>query len=434
MSSRPEVSEAIRFYRANQPEQSRQILRDFLLRDPANIDALLWLAKVTRDPREAAAAAELALALEPQNEIAKRAVAAVQTQPLASTEPAPPVDILRLTGMTLSQARGVLWPFQWPEECYKRPIGVLLDEGRISMKNLGYAAESAFDSHVRQAARTMLLARLLGGELREPPSPLRVVEGYAYTAYQERQWLTFLGAVGGATLVLVAISIVMNLVSWLLQQTNREVSSGLTIIGFALLAIAYLGLRLGEHFRDRSRAYRAGREGEARAVDALRASLQSPWTLIHSLEWPDRKWGDVDLVLIGPGGVWVFEVKAFSGPIRISGEHWQYKTRRGWRTVRKSPFAQVRRNAQNVKEYLSQHGIPVKWVQAVVLWAGDDALTTDDPATPVWRISELPDRVEEFWHERRLNDAEVQQAADVFGKVIEKVKAKIAAETQPKKK
>ena len=106
-----EIIEAIRLHKAGQLEQSREILHHFLLRDPANVNALLWLAKVTNDLREAIAAAELALALDPENEIAKRAVAAVRTRAQDSAESAPPIDILRVTGMTYAQARALNWPF-----------------------------------------------------------------------------------------------------------------------------------------------------------------------------------------------------------------------------------------------------------------------------------------------------------------------------------
>ena len=67
-----EIAEAIQLHKDGQLDQSRQLLRNYLLRDPANVDALLWLAKVSPDEREALAAAELALALEPDNEIAQR--------------------------------------------------------------------------------------------------------------------------------------------------------------------------------------------------------------------------------------------------------------------------------------------------------------------------------------------------------------------------
>jgi hypothetical protein len=61
----PEIKEAIQLHREGKQQESRDCLRDFLTQQPANIDALLWLAKVSPDPDEAVTAAELALKLDP---------------------------------------------------------------------------------------------------------------------------------------------------------------------------------------------------------------------------------------------------------------------------------------------------------------------------------------------------------------------------------
>ncbi|MDD5370574.1 MAG: nuclease-related domain-containing protein [Anaerolineaceae bacterium] len=58
--------------------------------------------------------------------------------------------------------------------------------------------------------------------------------------------------------------------------------------------------------------------------------MRSPWAIFHNLSWQNRKWGDVDFVLVGPGGMWVFEVKAYRRMVRVLDDHWQYKSRWGW--------------------------------------------------------------------------------------------------------
>jgi hypothetical protein len=147
MSQPSEVAKAIQLYKQNQLAESRQILRDHLTAQPGNVEALLWLAKVTPDSREAVAAAELALALEPENEIAKRGVLAVHAKFDAAHQDESPIDIARVTGMTVSQAREVIWPFSG----LNRPIGVLLDEGIKSLKDLAWAIDNARDSRLINA-------------------------------------------------------------------------------------------------------------------------------------------------------------------------------------------------------------------------------------------------------------------------------------------
>jgi hypothetical protein len=437
MPQPPEISAAIQRYKQDRLAESRQILRDYLVAQLGNVEGLLWLAKVTTDSREAIAAAELALALEPENEIAKRAVVAVHAKSESEQKAESPIDIMRVTGMTLAQARAVKWPFNG----LNRQIGVLLDESDVApdyrskpltLHNLAWAFENekVWSSDIKQAARTLLLSRLLGDRLREPLPPLTVIEGAGYSAYQERKSLVGGGLVYGLGFAAITVAVVVLVISILLALSQGKpplLNLRAMLIAFGLLLLAYGVTKVGDRLAERGRQYRAGREGESKVVDALRASLTQPWTLIHNMEWTDRQWGDVDLILLGPGGVWAFEIKAFSGEYRVNGDRWQYKSRWGWRAMRKDPGAQARRNARNVKDYLDLNGANVKWVQPVVVWAGEDKrLTVDAPSTPVWRLSELSDRTEEFWQGHRLSDDQIQRAVAILNETVEKVKAKAA--------
>lgn len=197
-------------------------------------------------------------------------------------------------------------------------------------------------------------------------------------------------------------------------------------IGFiAFLLVGYPGTPLLEHLMEQNDQLRSGQAGEQKVRDVLHVSLPHPWVLIHNMEWPERKWGDVDLILIGTGGVWAFEVKAYTTPTRNLGERWQYKSRWGWRNHSKSPGKQAKDNARKVKDYLDLHGVNVKWVNPIVVWAGDDtALTIEDPAVPVWRLSELSERIEELWRGQKLDEAEIQKCVEILEEALNKVKAK----------
>lgn len=64
------------------------------------------------------------------------------------------------------------------------------------------------------------------------------------------------------------------------------------------------------------RTFRQGRKGEERIVEQLRSVLDHRWTIYRNLQLPDRK-SDLDLVLVGPGGVWAVQVKATGAPLRV---------------------------------------------------------------------------------------------------------------------
>lgn len=109
-----EIAEAVHLYRAGDAEQSRQKLRAYLNADVNTRQAMLWLAKVSPAEREATSAAELALALNPQDEVAQRGVAAVSQRFAGKDRETPaPLDVMRLTGMTFAQARRVIWSFKY---------------------------------------------------------------------------------------------------------------------------------------------------------------------------------------------------------------------------------------------------------------------------------------------------------------------------------
>ena len=149
MNPSPLLTEAIRLHKIGQRDNSRRVLCDLLKADPNLMHALLWLARVSTNDREARAAAELALSLDPKNEIAQRAVAAVCGRPPNPSTSEPKVEVMRLTGMTLTQAWAVSWPFRG----LNRPMGVVTDEGKVTLKDLAYAVEVAREEQLKQAAR-----------------------------------------------------------------------------------------------------------------------------------------------------------------------------------------------------------------------------------------------------------------------------------------
>ncbi|MGY1714072.1 NERD domain-containing protein [Geodermatophilus sp. SYSU D01106] len=58
-----------------------------------------------------------------------------------------------------------------------------------------------------------------------------------------------------------------------------------------------------------------GAEGGRRTARALRSLLRSGWHVVHDLAWPGA--GNVDHVVVGPGGVFVFDSKAWSGVVSV---------------------------------------------------------------------------------------------------------------------
>jgi hypothetical protein len=420
-----EVTEAVELYRQGKQQESRDCLRDFLLQQPAHINALLWLAKVTPDPREASAAAELALKLDPGNEVAQRALIAVRERVGESSKQAAEqaqlsAAVALSTGMTLAQGRAVNWPFRR----INRPIGEALDDETISLSDLGWAVERVSEARIRDAAKTILLTHWTGAEPKKTPRPLKVVVCSRFIEQQERRATMLSGCMASAAMALSAGMVLLGIILVVLRYGfDQRLPEWVGLVVFAALGLAaWSSVKLLDRFMDRADQYRTGRWGEEKVMDTLRYALDSRWILFRNFEWPYRKWGDVDLILVGPGGVWVFEVKAYSSQVRNTGDRWERKDR-WWHELTTPPGHQARRNAARVREYLSNNGVELRWVQPVVAWAGEpSSLTVQDPATPVWDLEALSDRVAELWQGRFLSEDMVRQVVDVLQRAVQAAK------------
>ena len=415
---RPEILEAIRLQKEGRTEASRQLILSYLHEKEDMVDALLWLARASDQPREAIAAAELAFIIAPENEIAQRAVTSVAQKFAGKDLRAPQFELLRLTGMTEAQARSVNWPFN----NLNAPIGVLLDEKKITARDLAWAVENIQDGIIRQAARTILLTHLHQGDLKAPPKPLKALEGRENLEYQERLASLKSGAYFGFTIALNIVFIILWIGSSFLDWSDNGWVAPFNLF---VMVIIFILLRLTYRAANEMVNYKTGRRGERRVLDLLRAYLASPWVLVHNLEWPNRKWGDADIILVGPGGIWCLEVKNYSTRTRNIGDRWQYKSRFGWRNTSKNPGKQARRTAQTVQTYLQNHDVRVRWVQPVVVWAGeDDLLTVEDPAVPVWKLGELETQLEILWRQEKMPTEEIEKAAALFETIIHKAHEK----------
>lgn len=405
--------------KAGDAEASCALLREYMLRERA----LLWLARQSARPAEALAAAELAYQLAPGDEVVLRAIIAVRERAGGLPAPAQSQESLRgtialSTGMTLGEASAVIWPFKG----INRPIGDVLADGTIALRDLAWALEKARDRRIRDAARTILYSTIVGTEPERGSRPLRVIKGGRYAERKERHTLLFAGMIAATGLLLWASLMVASIVNLWLR------SGWLISLSIVLLFGVVFGLqRLLDRFVEVSRSYRLGRWGEERAADALRRLLSDEWTLVQNFSFPNRAWGDIDLLLVGPGGIWALEVKAYSGAIRNTGDTWERQHKRTWRTLQAHPGKQARRNAVNLKNYLDQHGVAVTWVEAVVVWAGDEddgdapgSLSVIDPATPVWRAASLAEDGEELFQPKHaLSPEQVEAALTVLRRAVE---------------
>jgi len=318
----------------------------------------------------------------------------------------------------------------WPFKGIRKPIGILLEQEEITIRDIAWAAENAYDARLKQAAKTILLSRIFPEKISEPLKPAKSISGSKYTSYQRRATMSLGWLVIGIVLGLGLLWFSLYAVVWLqkayadyfdLYKNLIYGAYGIIFLMITPLILIYLGI----YFLNQSDQYALGEEAETQAFDSLKALLREPWTIIHNFEFPDRKWGDIDLIVLGTGGIWAIEVKGYTNQIRVTGDNWHYKNKFGWWKLSKNPSKQARRNASRLKSFLDAQGINVGWVEPIVLWAGKEGdLLIENPETTVWKISELPNMVS-FWEKQRLNNEQIEQIGRILESAIEKIKAKV---------
>ena len=277
--------------------------------------------------------------------------------------------------MPLDEARRVIW-----QATPKAPMGELLDQGRLTRADLQWAVSKAYRSDVRRAAQRLLqeLDNTPSEQLAPPPTPPdiapavsagpRVVIASTYLKAQENMhgWmLACYVALGVAAFVCTLVATFF----WL-----RAPSTWTTLLSSIGTAGAWIWLLwlIRRHLAG-VRSYRRGRAGEAQVLDTLRQVLDARWTVYSGLKLPSRR-DDLDLVLVGPGGVWVVQVKAFRSWVRVRAGQWEYRRGRHWRRVgaRFDP-SKVRGQAAALNDFLTAQGVG-RWVDAAI------ALTELQPA------------------------------------------------------
>jgi hypothetical protein len=334
-------------------------------------------------------------------------------------------------GIRLEDARSTPWPFPPFKGQY---MGTLTDSRQLSLKDLVYAAENAWDERVQQAAIALLLVRL-EQQLREPPTPagpLRVVSPRRSYAEQRQLSLAFLeGAIGGGCLAMALAYIVMVVLrqreatrpAFVLADALASPEGVLGIVlavllvGAILCAVLLLPRRFFRKLDQRIEGYRLGREGEDRVVEKARRALDGDWVLFRNVVIPGRRRSDLDIVLVGPCGLWAVEVKALRGEYRNCGDTWERRVGQQWRPMVKSPSRQARDNAIALAEFLRADAITT-YVSAAIAWGtAESQLHVENPVVAVWSLDRLEDELANLRNGRRLDALSQRRIVDKLSKL-----------------
>ncbi|HEY0866766.1 MAG TPA: nuclease-related domain-containing protein [Fimbriimonas sp.] len=170
--------------------------------------------------------------------------------------------------------------------------------------------------------------------------------------------------------------------TWWISQ--REGASVYWIV--ASLSALLFGLRA----MSEARPWDKGDDGEWRAVRGLR-ELSDDYSAIRNWMAPNGK-GDVDLIVTGPHGVLVCEIKNYGASYACEGDEWVNVKENGYRKRMKSPSRQLKSNVKNVAAFLRRNGHEVP-VQGVLVLRPKCDVKLVAPTVPVVEWNRLEEYV-----------------------------------------
>jgi hypothetical protein len=339
-------------------------------------------------------------------------------------------------GITLEKARSMLWPLP-PHK--GKPMGDLVESHQLTLKDLGYAIENAWDKKVKQAATALMLVRL-EQVVKEPDPPAGFVQvvsgGRSYSESKQLQ-ITFIeGLFIGGLIVLMAGATIWELVRYFSPHPNVKLSidsfqsfSGIIILvlllAFAALIIwlvVFIPDRITKRLDKEIESYRLGQEGEDRTIQRVIQSLDGSWTIYKNVQLPGRNKGDLDIILLGSPGIWVLEVKNLNGEYRDIGETWEYRHGKDWKNAHINPGRQALHNAIRLGSFLKADNINV-FVNAVVVWANEASLLfVENSTTAIWMFDHLSDELGNIIQAEKISEVERKKIAEKLSKLCESKK------------
>jgi len=146
--------------------------------------------------------------------------------------------------------------------------------------------------------------------------------------------------------------------------------------------------------------YRKGIKGEQAVINALK-KLDDKYYLINDITL-QQPYGNIDHILLGPNDIFVIETKNYEGTIECNGDEWHrhYERRYGLKDYSiDSPSKQVKRNAVNLKKFLSVakdiFNHKNLFINGIIVFTEPNIdLNLNNPTVPVLRTEELRNYIE----------------------------------------
>lgn len=146
------------------------------------------------------------------------------------------------------------------------------------------------------------------------------------------------------------------------------------LVNFLFLIIGFVIFLVFVASNKEEGALTTGIKGENILEKILSESLSDEYTAFFNI--PIKSGGDIDCLVNGPTGVYLFEAKNHKGYILCVDDSWsQVKVGKNGKVYEgeysKDPSLQVRKGIFEIKRVLSQHGKNI-WIEGVIVFTNPD--------------------------------------------------------------
>lgn len=325
----------------------------------------------------------------------------------------------------VDEARAVIWPFSKYLGKTGRTMGELADNRDITKRDLAYALEKAWDEQVREASRIILTSQLgiENDRMSENRGALKV---FANRSFMENQIErisfvkgTYIGSLLSICVFLfiadIAYMCITGSFSTLMKFVLETKFIGfIFIVIFIIIIVAIANFIITHTLEKKMDAYdisiknhKQGREGEDKVVDVMREVLDGSCCVFRNCVLPDEK-GDIDIVLVSPQGLFLFEVKSYNGKYENVQDDWFFYKGKKRKILKDNPTKQAKRNAARLADYLDAEfcrNKERKWISPIVVMANADITCFEtNPGVPIWRIQYLSDELGNMPNKRTISE------------------------------
>ncbi len=319
-----------------------------------------------------------------------------------TSKPAVPALEQGIAPLPLDVAESTLWTVRRPGPSQGKTgtMTQLYNEGAMDIGDFAWIILNWGDPQKKRAAYTLLSEKLkqpqiVQAVLRHGPD---VFGGSTYL--EEQQYESMYFGLFSALWGVISSVVLTGVITWAaISQILAGKPWPITLVAsliVVLILVTPFVLWARYDFRKemaRSRNFRQGREGEQWVVERVSAKLDSRWTAFRNLKLPNHK-GDIDLVLVGPPGVYVLEIKAYGRTVRVNNGVWEEQAGRKWRGMSDNPQAQATGGAVDVRDWLNRHNVVLPYVDKAVVLTQPQASTDFATAkAPVWLHYDLDNQL-----------------------------------------